>query len=100
MCVSFLSRISLAAGVSQDRFSQQRVGVPNLDRGFAFLIFLKRFCGQANLLPLSFSLSRAGSLLGLMRRSRHLTATPSVMTASSEYLWETVDHGNGNVISC
>lgn len=72
---------------------QQRVGVPNLDSPSS--IFLKRFVVKRTTrtsLFLSFK-----QPLGVNEKVVTSDRSPPVMTASLKYLWEIVDHGNGNI---
>lgn len=64
---------SSGAGVSQDRSSAAEGGRSKFRLDLPSSIFFQEVCGQANHFSLSLSLFLSSSLLGLMRRSWHLT---------------------------
>lgn len=76
---------------------RQRVGVPNLDSIFLPRSSSKRFVvKRTTSLFLSLFLSFKQPV-GVNEEVVTSDRSPPVMTASLKYLWEIVDHGNGNI---
>lgn len=89
---------SSGAGVSQDRSSAAEGGRSKFRLDLPSSIFFQEVCGQANHFSLSLSLFLSFKQpVGVNEEVVTSDRSPPVMTASLKYLWEIVDHGNGNI---